>query len=336
MIKAKLIGNSHIVKTMSSMITNKKLSRSIVIFGEKGTGRKTAAKYIGSAILCQNSVNGEPCHNCHSCKMIEQGSHPDFIQVLPSGKNGIYRLESDLRPIISQAYIRPNESDYKVVVIPDMDNTSRNSQNVLLKIIEEPPEYLVVIMTAASKEYFLPTILSRVTALKTSEQDFEGCRTGVKLSSTNYTDETFSKAYSAFGGNIGKCIEFLDEKTLSKAVEITSQLCVALSRKDEYQILQALFKTNSDKGIIREVFLLLSNSLRDCAILRANVTGDNGETRLLSCCEQETLELSRNINSRRAIGMFNVIEEYTRRLNGNANVSLLLSSLGAQLMDILI
>lgn len=328
----RLLGNSHIVQTISSMITNEKLSRSIVIFGEKGMGRKTGSRYIGASILCENPRGGMPCFNCRSCKMIEHGGHPDFIQIEPSGKNGIYRLETDLRPIISQAYIKPNESKYKVVVIPDMDSTAKNSQNVLLKIVEEPPAHLVIIMTAVSREYFLPTILSRVTALRVSEVNRDECQQGVKQSAESFTDEAFVKAYNAIGGNIGKCIEFIDGKTLSQAVGITSELCVSLSKKNEYEILFTLWKTNCDKALIKEVFLLFSKSLRDCAVIR---TGGASSCELLSCCKEETFKLSEVVNSRRAMEMFALIEEYTRRLNGNANVSLLLNSLGAELMDII-
>lgn len=326
-----LFGNNDLKNAASSMLSSGKLSHSIIIYGERGMGKKTAAAYIAASILCENKKDGKPCMSCRSCMMVEHGGHPDFIKAVPSGKNGIYRLDSDLRPIISDAYIKPSEADYKVVLISDMDATSPNSQNVLLKLVEEPPAHLVIIMTACSREYFLPTILSRVTQLKVSPLEKDELLTAVKGRCINFSQEKFEKAYEALGGNAGKCVEFIDGKDLSLAVEITALVCKAAAVKDEYGLMLAFFKTEGDKKIFKEVLQLFSKALRDCAVKRSS----GGGLTMLGCCREEIDALSRQLSVSKAMELFELCEEYTSRINSNGNVNLALSSICAEIMDIL-
>lgn len=331
MNRIELIGNESIKAALFSMMKSNMLSHSVVIYGDKGMGKKTAARYFGAAALCEDPDGGKPCMRCRSCRMIEHGGHPDFIEVSPSGKNGIYRLESDLRPVVSQAYIKPSEARYKVVVISDMDATAQGSQNVLLKLVEEPPSHLIIIMTACSREYFLPTILSRVTQLRVSPLDMNGLERVVKSRAEKYTRDKLEAAYDAFGGNAGQCIMFLDGKELSLAVEITKEICKAVCEKDEYRLMQAFFKAEGDKGFFKEVLKLFSNSLRDCAVKKSGVQKSDG----LSCCKKETEQLALSLSTVRAMELFSLCDSYINRINGNVNVNLALNSICAQIMDLI-
>lgn len=331
MKRIELVGNADLKKAVSSMLASDKLSHSIVITGDKGMGKKTAARYIGASVLCENPVDGKPCMSCRSCMMIEHGGHPDFIEVRPSGKNGIYRMESDLRPVISDACIKPSEAKYKIVVIADMDATAQNSQNVLLKLVEEPPQHLIVIMTACSREYFLPTILSRVTKLSVSPLEKDELFYVLEENCQQKDSEKFRKAYEALGANAGKCIQFVDGKELALAVEITAQVCAAAAEKDEYALMKAFFRTDGDKKIFTEVLMLFSKALRDCAVKRSS----GASLVMLSCCSEETARLSKKLGVSKSIELFSLCEKYIAGINGNVNVNLALSSVCAEIMEIL-
>ncbi|MBE6837714.1 MAG: hypothetical protein E7509_06990 [Ruminococcus sp.] len=325
------LGNADIKTAVSRMIKNKKLTHSFVITGDKGLGKKTAARYIGAAILCENNSDGTPCMKCKSCKMISHGGHPDFIEIKPSGKSGGYILDKDLRPIVSEAYVKPNESEYKVVVISDMDATQQNSQNALLKVVEEPPAHMVIIMTACSREYFLPTILSRVTHFKVYPLDKEELKNVVMGKCESFDGEKFEKAYEAMGGNVGKCVEFIDGKQLSTAVSLTGKICSCIYNMDEYALMQAFYKAGEDKKLFVEVLMLLSNVLRDCAVKRS---GGSSLT-MLSCCKEETLQLALKISPRKAILLYELCEKYISRINSNANIGLAHSAICAEIMEII-
>lgn len=332
MSKFELLGNEDLKSSVSKMNLNNKMPHSIVITGQKGMGKKTASMYIGASVLCENPVGGKPCGKCTSCMMLSHGGHPDFIRITPSGKNGIYRLDDDLRPIIADAYIKPSQSKYKVVVIPDMDNTQATNQNVLLKLVEEPPMHLIIIMTACSREYFLPTILSRVTHFKMSELDKSELLQAVRenISQEEFSQEQFEKAYSTLGGNCGKVLEFLSGTELAQAVEITQSVCRAICDRDEYALMVAFAKADGNKKLFKEVLELFSKVLRDCVVKRSG----GASLTMLGVCRDELDELSQRLGIKKAMGIFDICEEYINRINGNGNLSLALSSICAEIMEI--
>lgn len=324
-------GNEELKTTLGKISASGKVPHSIVITGQKGMGKRTASKYIGASFLCENSQNGIPCGKCKSCNMIAHGGHPDFIEVKPSGKNGIYKLEEDLRPIISDACIKPNESRYKIVVIADMDNTQASNQNVLLKLVEEPPMHLIIIMTACAREYFLPTILSRVSSFKVTELSQRDLLLAVKENCNSFDEMKFKKGYEALGGNCGKVIEFIDGKELSLAVEITEDVCKNVISKDEYGLMTAFVKADGDKKLFVEVLELFSKVLRDCVVAK----NSTDEPLLMGCCKGLVPELCARLSTKKAMDIFSLCEKYISRIMANGNPGLCIASVCAEIMEIL-
>ena len=110
-------------------------------------------------LLCE-SGGEKPCGHCRSCRMLKHNAHPDFITA-KANENGNYQVET-IRSLVSDAVIKPNEGRFKVYLIPDLDrsvSTSVQVQNILLKLIEEPPPHCIVILTAETKQTFLKTII---------------------------------------------------------------------------------------------------------------------------------------------------------------------------------
>lgn len=334
MTGAGFVGNNEIKHAVSAMTASGKISHSIIITGPEGSGKKTAAEYMGAALLCSSpNKDGSPCFQCTSCRMVMHGGHPDFSVVRPSGKNGAYLLDSDLRPLVADAYIRPSQSEYKVAAIFDMDRTQPGAQNVLLKLLEEPPAHMIVIMTACSKEYFLPTILSRVTLLRTELLTREDCKKAAAAAcGQEFSEEKFAAAFSAMGGNAGRCVQFICGGNLSKAVEITDRLCAALCARDEYGLLAALWKTDSDRNMLREVLKLLSGCLRDSAVFAA--AGKTASP--VSCCSGRTEKLAETLGARRSAELLGLCEEFISRINGNGSVPLSIHAFAARAADCLI
>lgn len=327
----KLYGNENFKSAVASMLNTQKIPHSIVITGEKGLGKKQMAKYFAMAVLCKNPVANSPCMNCPDCLMVSHHGHPDFIEVKPSGKNGIYRLDDDLRPLVSQAYIKPSQSKYKVILISDMDSTQPSNQNVLLKLVEEPPLYCIIIMTACSREYFLPTILSRVTHFKACELEKTDLKEAVKNSCENFDEEKFRQGFLALGGNCGRVLEFMDKKDLALAVEITKEVCMSICQKDEYGLLKAFSKADGDKQVFLNVLEFLSKAMRDCVIVR------NGGTEIpkLGVCNEETDDLALRLGVKKAMDIYGICDEYVAKINGNGNLGLSLASICAEIMEIL-
>ncbi len=114
--------------------------------------------YTACAALCEKG--GDPCGTCLPCRKAAGGMHPDVTVLEGTGSRSLH--VDDIRIIRQDAYIRPNEGRRKVYIIKNAGDISAQSQNALLKILEEPPEYVLFILTARSRTELLPTVISRV------------------------------------------------------------------------------------------------------------------------------------------------------------------------------
>ena len=230
-----IYGNSEPRRLVSEMIKKKREPHSIMIHGEKGLGKKTLARWIAAALLCERQT-GEPCGICRTCRMIADGAHPD-VMVAKANSNGNYIVDDSIRPIVAEAPVAPNEARMKVYIIPDLDlsvNTVIQVQNILLKVIEEPPEHTAIILTARSKEIFLPTIISRVLSLgmtSVTEAESMAC---LQEKYPAVAPALISEAVSAGRGNIGRCVEYLEHSQFFDSVKLARGLCDAMCGGNEY------------------------------------------------------------------------------------------------------
>ena len=111
----KIYGNSFALQTFSSMFRSGRIPHSFLIYGEKGLGKKTLAKYLAMSLLCENRNDGTPCGECHSCRIAQKNVHPDIIFPEQSGKLNTYTVET-CRHVCTDAFVVPNNSDIKIYI----------------------------------------------------------------------------------------------------------------------------------------------------------------------------------------------------------------------------
>ncbi len=319
--------NNILKNTISSMVIKDRVVNSFLIYGEKGLGKKTAADYISAALLCEKG-NGVPCGECKSCRMILHKTHPDVIYALPSGKSGNYKIDT-LREIVENAPIMPNEGKYKIYIISDMDNTLVTAQNALLKLIEEPPDHCIIILTAQSRSALLPTIISRVVSLSVHEVSGGSCEKA--LAQYGYKSEDIKKSIEILGGNIGKCKSYLDGESIVDAVTITKNITDSIISADEYQMLKEFSELIGDKPMTLLVLRLLNEVMRDA--MSVNAGCDEGI--LISTYKNGAVKLAEHISKAKARKIYLVITKYIERINSNGNLSLAINSLCSEIKEIL-
>ncbi|MBR1393765.1 MAG: hypothetical protein IJ561_08045 [Ruminococcus sp.] len=318
----KLYSNDENKRLISLMRAKGREPHSIVITGEAGSGRRTLGKYIAAALLCENS--GEPCGRCRACKMIESGNHPDF-KTIEANDSGNYKLDS-IREVVADAVIKPNEGALKVYLIPDLDRSPQTAvavQNVLLKLVEEPPDHCVIIMTAVTKEIFLPTIISRVLCLSAQPCTRQQAEEWLTLHG-GFGQDDIIRAVSCCGGNIGRCVQFLTGKELPAAYECAKAVAEAIASKSEYDTLKAFMAADGKKPVLRLTFEMLSETAR-AACLTAM-----GAPREDCCCEKEAQALAEQYNSLQLEELCTLINDYRGRINANCSLSLLVNSFTAR------
>ena len=321
----RIYGNESSKELIRNMITKGREPHSIIIHGERGLGKKKLAFYTAAALLCEEG-SGEPCGRCKSCRLILEKAHPD-VMMPKSGSKGNYMVD-DIRPIVSDAVIAPTESRMKVYIIPDLDRsviTAVQIQNILLKLIEEPPEHTAIIMTAASREVFLPTVLSRVISLAalpvSDAQSAEYLETIIKAQPTEAAE-----AVQAGRGNIGRCIEYFDGGIFKTAALTARELARAMISKSEYEMLKVLDGTDKSRVLFRECLVLFSEIVRDSMRLRL----DPGAV-TLSCDEKASKRLGAVLSEGQALQLYELLGRYIRAADANCNLTLAINSLCAEL-----
>ena len=152
-----VVGQEHVVQTLINAIENDMLSHSYLFCGPKGSGKTTIARILAKRINCQNPKNGEPCNKCSSCVQINEGRAIDLIEIDAASNRGI----DDIRELKEGIRFAPTHLKYKVFIIDESHQLSKDAANALLKVLEEPPSFSVFILATTEPNKMISTISSR-------------------------------------------------------------------------------------------------------------------------------------------------------------------------------
>ena len=147
----------HVIQTLTNEIEQNKIAHAYLFSGHRGTGKTTMARLFAKAINCENRKGFEPCDKCLACKEINKGSAVDIIEIDAASNRGI----DDIRALRDSIKYRPNLLKYKVLILDEAHQLSKDAANALLKILEEPPEYVVFILATTEAHKMISTISSR-------------------------------------------------------------------------------------------------------------------------------------------------------------------------------
>ena len=218
----KIFGNTDTKMRLSDAIIDKTLPHAILIVGPHGSGKSTLATEIAASANClnQDSENHDlPCGICNNCKRIYSGNFPDISFLEKTSSKATIGVE-ELREFREDMFLSPTESAYKFYVIKDADIMTAAAQNALLKVLEEPPKSVHILLLASEADKILSTIKSRTQYIQTELFDYEKLYSYVTaLSSTAEglirTDSDKLKALLlSSGGVIGKALEVLEGKEI--------------------------------------------------------------------------------------------------------------------------
>ncbi|MCR4807922.1 MAG: DNA polymerase III subunit [Lachnospiraceae bacterium] len=159
-----IIGQEHIRDHLINAVKTGQVSHAYIINGEKNAGKEFIANTFAMALECENRSDHEPCMECHACKQAITKNQPDMITLMHE-KPGTIGVEDVRKGIVSDVFIRPYSSKWKIYFINDAEKLSVQAQNALLKTLEEPPDYVVIILLTSNISALLPTIISRSTVL---------------------------------------------------------------------------------------------------------------------------------------------------------------------------
>ena len=156
---AEIVGQEHVVKTLTNAISSGMVSHAYLFAGARGTGKTSIGRLLAKAVNCKNRKDGEfePCNKCDSCQEINQGNAIDLIEIDAASNRGIDEIR-DLRDGIRFV---PTKSKYKVFIVDESHQLTREASNALLKTLEEPPSHAIFVLATTEAHKMTPTIVSR-------------------------------------------------------------------------------------------------------------------------------------------------------------------------------
>lgn len=261
-----IVGQEQIREHLQTALKLRKVSHAYIINGERSSGKEFIAKIFAMALQCEKGGE-EPCQECHSCKQALSGNHPDIIRLVHEKPNTI--SVEDIRTQINQDMgIKPYQGPYKVYLINEGEKMTVQAQNALLKTLEEPPEYGVILILTSSIETLLPTILSRCVVLNMRPVRDELVKKYLMedLQIPDYKAEVCT----AFArGNIGRAKLLASSEEFDKVREEAVTLLKYINEMEISEIVTAIKKITEYQFDVNDYLDILSIWYRDVLMFKA-------------------------------------------------------------------
>ena len=318
-----VVGHKNIIKYIESAVQADAVSHAYILNGERGSGKKLLANLFAMSLQCQDrDENGEACGKCQSCKQAQSGNQPDIIKVTHEKPNTI--SVDDIRTQVNNdIVIKPYSSKYKIYIIPEADLMSAQAQNALLKTIEEPPEYAVIMLLTSNIDSLLPTIRSRCVRLDLKVVDDSLVKKYLmeRLHVPDYQAEIDA---SFAQGSIGKAQEAATSEEFSKMTENALKILKYVNTMQTYELTDVLRALSDKKQHISDYLDIFQFWFRDVLMFKATREIDNlvFKQEINFIREQASERSYENIEK-----ILEALEKTKVRLRANVNLELALELL---------
>lgn len=237
-----LVANQNVELAVNSWIKTKRIPHAILIEGETGLGKHTLALHLAAAAVCES--DNAPCNTCKNCSLCFSANHPDIITIAPlENKKSI--SVAQIKELKTKAYIKPHTANKKVYIIENGETLKEDSQNTILKLLEEPPECVMFIIIAESKASFLDTIISRCSVLSLNAPDEETALEYI-ANNTKKSREEIINALQISKNNIGRALKVL-KGAATKTELLATEFLSAFLNGDEFEMLKTAAKFEKDR-----------------------------------------------------------------------------------------
>lgn len=262
-----IIGQEQIKDHLTHTIEQGKISHAYVINGERFSGKEFIANVFAMALQCEHPDGVEPCQQCHSCKQALSGNQPDIIRVTHEKPNtiGVDDIRTQINTDIA---IKPYSSPRKIYIIQEGEKMTAQAQNALLKTLEEPPAYAVILILTTNMDALLPTILSRCVVLnmKPVRDDLVKKYLMEELQIPDYK----ANVCVAFArGNLGKARQLASSEEFDHIKEEAVSMLKYVQDMEINEMLAAIKKIQEYKFDVEDYLDILAIWYRDVLLFKA-------------------------------------------------------------------
>ncbi|SEW45631.1 DNA polymerase III subunit delta' [[Clostridium] fimetarium] len=324
---SEILGHDKIKEHLQNAIKLNKVSHAYIFNGESGAGKKSLAKVFSKTLQCE-AKGDNPCNECHSCKQAESGNQPDIIWVSHEKPTSI-GVEDIREQVIGDIQIKPYSSKYKIYIIDEAEKLTLQAQNALLKTIEEPPAYGIIILLTTNADTFLQTILSRCVQL-----DLKPVRDEViqNYLIKNYQVPDYQARFAvAFAqGRIGRAVSIVNSKDFMEMKEHALHVLKYSNEMTVSELIDAVKYVNNYKNNINDYIDLMAMWFRDVLIFKS--TNDAN----LLIFKDELTRIKKQAEKSSYEGLEDIIDSMDKaklRLKANVNFDLTLELMFLTMKD---
>ncbi|MCI8635920.1 MAG: DNA polymerase III subunit [Eubacterium sp.] len=317
----KIIGHEKIIAYFKNAITMDKVSHAYILNGPDKSGKMMLADAFAAALQCEKGGD-VPCGSCRSCRQTEGRNQPDIIYVTHEKPNTI-SVDDIRKQINDDIVLKPYSSRYKIYLVDEAEKMNVQAQNALLKTIEEPPVYAVILLLTDNADEFLPTILSRCVRLDLKAVADDKIRTYL-LEEKQVPADRADICVAFAQGNAGKAIQLSASEDFNEIKNSAIGLLKRVKDIDLNEMTQAVKQITEYKLEINDYFDLMLIWYRDILLYKA--TAD--VNRLVFQDEIYSIKKAASHSSYEGIErILKAIDKAKARLRANVNFELLMDLL---------
>ena len=316
-----ILGHEQIKEHFKNAVETGKVSHAYILSGEAGMGRKSLANAFALSLLCEKG-KPEPCMQCHACRQVLSGNHPDLIYVTHE-KPASIGVDEIREQINNTIMIRPYSSYYKIYIVDEAEKMTVQAQNALLKTIEEPPSYAVILLLTENANSLLPTICSRCVMLKL--RNIKDQLVKRYLMEQLQVPDYKADVCTAFAqGNIGKAAMLAGSEHFNEIKDEAVRLLKNIDTMELGDLVEAVKRISAYKIEITDYLDILMIWYRDVLIYKATMNID----RLIFGEEIDSIRERAKKSSYEGIEtILEALEKAKARLRANVNFDLVMELL---------
>lgn len=324
------------IKAFQNAITNNRMAHAYIFTGQEGVGKALFSKELAKTIFCQH-LNIDACDTCNTCRRITNNNFSDLFLILPEKNSRVIKIEQ-LKYLQDILNVKPMESKYKMVVIKSADKMNEEASNCLLKTLEEPPSYAIIILIVTSLESLKETIRSRCQVIRFSPLSTSVVK-DILVNNFQLDGTQAERLASISNGSIKRAMLLFNADSLKKKNWLIDRL-LKLKYEDNLTFSKELFHEwhiqdleilEEKRLYVKELILSFLLYYRDLLVCRI----ENNELPLYHTEWKDALvSKGRSLSEDTLFSIFHVIRVSLEQLDYNANINLLLENMITKILHL--